>query len=135
MSQFERLQKAAALKYSEKSPESAPVVVASGSGTNAQKIIDIAEKNGVPVFRDNALATLLSQLQAGTEIPPELYRAVVDIYVFFLGYRVDEDGNAVRVAPAVPQALPAVSEEMPPVNAEADFNEDGSKQGKSEEDT
>ena len=135
MSQFERLQKAAALKYSEKSPESAPVVVASGSGTNAQKIIDIAEKNGVPVFRDNALATLLSQLQAGTEIPPELYRAVVDIYVFFLGYRVGEDGNAVRVAPAVPQAPPAVSEETPPVNAEADLSENGNKQGESEEDT
>ncbi len=93
MSQFERLQKAAALKYTESEPESAPVVVASGSGCIAQKIIGIAEKSGVPVFRDNSLATLLSQLQSGTEIPPELYRAVVDIYVFFLGFRVDENGG------------------------------------------
>lgn len=121
MSQFERLQKAAALKYSEKSPESSPVVVASGSGTNAQKIIDIAEKNGVPVFRDNALATLLSQLQAGTEIPPELYRAVVDIYVFFLGYRVGENGEAMRVAPAALETQPAASEENSQADSEANL--------------
>jgi flagellar biosynthesis protein len=98
MSQFERLQKAAALKYNESDPEAAPVVVASGSGCIAQKIINIAEQSGVPVFRDNSLATLLSQLQAGTEIPPEFYRAVVDIYVFFLGFRVDENGRVSRKA-------------------------------------
>ncbi len=86
MSQFEKLQKAAALKYSDSSPDSAPVVVASGLGYVAQQIVDIAAQNDVPVFRDDSLATLLSQLHAGTEIPPELYRAVVDIYVYFLGY-------------------------------------------------
>lgn len=128
MSQFERLQKAAALKYSEKSPESSPVVVASGSGTNAQKIIDIAEKNGVPVFRDNALATLLSQLQAGTEIPPELYRAVVDIYVFFLGYRVGENGEAVRVAPTALENPPAVSEEGSKAGSEVNLGSSGSSE-------
>lgn len=99
MSQFERLQKAAALKYSETGPDAAPVVVASGSGHAAQKIIGIAEKNGVPVFRDNSLATLLSQLQSGAEIPAELYRAVVEIYVYFLGFRVDETGQIVREKP------------------------------------
>lgn len=98
MSRFEELQKAAALKYAENEPESAPVVVASGTGCAARKIIDIAEKSGVPVFRDNSLATLLSQLQAGTEIPRDLYRAVVDIYVYFLGFRVDESGNVTRPA-------------------------------------
>lgn len=113
MSQFDRLQKAAALKYSETEPDSAPVVVASGSGGTAQKIIGIAEKNGVPVFRDNSLATLLSQLQSGTEIPPELYQAVVDIYVFFLGFRVDENGRTVRKpAPPADAPQPAPQEEQ-----------------------
>lgn len=113
MSQFERLQKAAALKYSESEPESAPVVVAAGSGCIAQKIIGIAEKSGVPVFRDNSLATLLSQLQSGTEIPPELYRAVVDIYVYFLGFCVDESGRVSRKS-APPEVLaPPVPEEQP----------------------
>lgn len=102
MSQFEKLQKAAALKYSDLSPEGAPVVVASGMGAVAQGIVDIAEKNGVPVFRDDSLATLLSRLDSGTSIPPELYRAVVDIYVYFLGFSVDSLGNVVRSAPAEP---------------------------------
>ncbi|MCI1981574.1 MAG: EscU/YscU/HrcU family type III secretion system export apparatus switch protein [Oscillospiraceae bacterium] len=107
MSQFEKLQKAAALKYSEDSPDSAPVVVASGMGPAAQQIVSIAEKNGVPVFRDNSLATLLSQMETGTEIPPELYRAVVDIYVYFLGFTADKDGNVKRPerpAPAEPKS-------------------------------
>ena len=101
MSQFEKLQKAAALKYSDSSPDSAPVVVASGLGYVAQRIVDIAAQNGVPVFRDDSLATLLSQLHAGTEIPPELYKAVVDIYVYFLGY-------APKAAPGaeVPSSVP-----------------------------
>lgn len=103
MSQFERLQRAAALKYSESDPEAAPVVVASGSGCIAQKIIGVAEQSGVPVFRDNSLATLLSQLQTGTEIPPEFYRAVVDIYVFFLGFRADENGHITRKSEPPPQ--------------------------------
>lgn len=99
MSQFEKLQKAAALKYSEEAPESAPVVVAAGVGEAAKRIIDLAERNGVPVFRDNSLATLLSQMRAGTEIPPELYRAVVDIYVYFLGYTADGKGTVTRRQP------------------------------------
>lgn len=101
MSQFEKLQKAAALKYSGDSSDEAPVVVASGLGNVAQKIIGIAEQNGVPVFRDDSLASLLSQLHSGTQIPPELYQAVVDIYVYFLGFKIDEKGNA--VPPSSPQ--------------------------------
>lgn len=118
MSQFERLQKAAALKYSDEGTDAAPVVVASGSGHIAQKIIGIAEKSGVPVFRDNSLATLLSQLQSGTEIPPELYRAVVEIYVYFLGFRVDETGKAVRQSP--PRAE-VKTEEQPPEKGEPEI--------------
>lgn len=99
MSQFEKLQKAAALKYSPSSPESAPVVVASGAGAAARSIIGIAERSGVPVFRDDSLATLLSQMREGTEIPPELYRAVVDIYLYFLGFTVDAQGRVARSSP------------------------------------
>ena len=32
------------------------------------------------------MATLLTQLQLGAEIPQELYQAIVDIYIYFLGY-------------------------------------------------
>lgn len=95
MSPFEKLQKAAALKYNQSS-DGAPVVVASGMGSTARKIVNLAEQSGVPVFRDDSLATLLSKMNAGTEIPPELYQAIVDIYVYFLGFHVDESGNVTR---------------------------------------
>jgi Uncharacterized homolog of the cytoplasmic domain of flagellar protein FhlB len=86
MSQFENTQRAAALKYNADSPQNAPVVVASGLGYTAQKIIDLAQDNDIPIYQDDALASLLSQMNAGSEIPPELYQAVVDIYVYFLNY-------------------------------------------------
>lgn len=99
MSPFEKLRKAAALKYSDLSEDGAPVVVASGMGSVAREIVKTAEKNGVPVFRDDSLATLLSRMDSGTKIPPELYRAVVDIYVYFLGFTVDAEGNVSRREP------------------------------------
>ncbi len=120
MSQFEKLQKAAALKYSDEAPESAPVVVAAGMGEAAKRIIDLAERNGVPVFRDDSLATLLSQMRAGTEIPPGLYRAVVDIYVYFLGYTADAGGNVTHKQP-----LPAAPPEAPEEAGGAEENEAG----------
>ncbi|HHW45851.1 MAG TPA: EscU/YscU/HrcU family type III secretion system export apparatus switch protein [Clostridiales bacterium] len=84
MSQFKNSQRAAALKYESDKPGSAPVVVAAGAGYTAQKIIEIAEQHNIPVYRDDSLATLLSQLEIGTEIPPELYQAIADIYIYFL---------------------------------------------------
>jgi len=83
MSQFDN-KKAAALKYD--GNNKAPVVVAAGSGYIAQKIVEVAQNNSVPVYQDNSLATLLSQLQVGSEIPQELYQAIVEIYVYFLKY-------------------------------------------------
>lgn len=87
MSEFRRLldQKAVALKYDE-NRNRAPVIVASGMGYMAEKIVETAAENGVPVYEDNSLATLLSRLRAGTEIPEELYQTVVEIYLYFLDY-------------------------------------------------
>ena len=64
----------------------APVVVASGMGYMAEKIVEVANENGVPVYEDNSLATVLTQLDLGTAIPEELYQAIVDIYTYFLKY-------------------------------------------------
>lgn len=90
MLQFDN-KKAAALKYDD--TDKAPIVVASGSGYIAQKIIETAQANDVPIYHDNSLATLLSQLQCGKEIPVELYQAVVDMYVYFLHYVPKEKGT------------------------------------------
>lgn len=66
--------------------DAAPVVVASGMGYLAEKIVEVAADNGVPIYEDNSLSTMLSQLQLGQEIPESLYRAVVEIYVYFLNF-------------------------------------------------
>lgn len=105
MSQYEKTRRAAALKYSQNTPHSAPVVVASGLGYVAQKIIDVAEDNSVPVYQDDSLASLLSQLNAGSEIPVELYQSIVDLYVYFLKFQLNDQPQAGEPA-LQPQAAP-----------------------------
>lgn len=92
MSEFKELlnQKAVALTYDE-NKQASPVIVASGIGYMAEKMIEIAKENGVPVYEDNSLATMLTQLELGAEIPEELYQAIVDIYIYFLNYLPKEE--------------------------------------------
>ncbi len=72
--------KAVALKYNNEK-DAAPVVVAAGYGDIAGKIVDIAEKRGIPVFRDDSAASLLCMLDVGKNVPVELYEVVAAIYV------------------------------------------------------
>lgn len=92
MSEFrETLNKrAVALTYDENN-QKAPVVVASGMGYMAERIVEVAMENGVPVYEDDSLATILTQLELGSEIPEELYQAIVDIYAFFLHFKPGKD--------------------------------------------
>ena len=71
--------KAVALKYNA-DQDMAPVVIASGYGHIAEKIIDIAECRGIPVYRDDSAASLLCMLDVGKAIPPELYQVIAAIY-------------------------------------------------------
>ncbi len=77
--------KAVALSYDE-NKNAAPIIVASGMGYIAEKMVEVARESGVPVYEDNSLATMLTQLNLGAEIPTELYQAIIDIYVYFLNY-------------------------------------------------
>ena len=66
MADFSKLmeRKAAALKYdSEKN--GAPMIVAAGMGHMAEKITETAMKAGVPVYEDDSLASLLTQMKLG----------------------------------------------------------------------
>lgn len=71
--------KAVALKYNSET-DNAPIVIASGYGKTADRIIDVAEKSGIPVFRDDSAASMLCMLEVGSNIPPELYEVVAAIY-------------------------------------------------------
>lgn len=80
----EKARRAVALQYGVSG--GAPVIVASGMGHLAEKIVEVAADNGVPVYEDNSLATVLSQMELGKEIPEELYEAIVEIYIYFLNF-------------------------------------------------
>ena len=82
--------RAVALRY-DVDKNIAPVIVASGIGHIAEKIVEIAGENKVPIYEDTSLTTILTQLELGSEIPEELYKAVVDIYVFFLKFAEEEE--------------------------------------------
>ena len=76
----EKLKQAIALEYDPS--DEAPRVIASGRGILAEKIIEKAKENDVPVHQDDKLADTLSRLDIGDMIPPELYEVVEEILVF-----------------------------------------------------
>jgi flagellar biosynthesis protein len=79
---------AAAIKY-DAAKSNAPAVTASGCGTIAEKIIDLARGKGIPIKNDPDLVQVLSKLKVGSEIPVELYRAIAEILAFI--YSLNED--------------------------------------------
>ncbi len=91
MSEFDNLikRRAVALKYDSRNNR-APIIVASGMGYLAERITEAAAEAGVPVYEDDSLAVLLSQMKLGSAIPEELYQAVVEIYLYFLDYKPEE---------------------------------------------
>ena len=82
----DKIKKAVALKYS-RERDTAPRVTAKGAGPIAEKILELAEKEGIPIAEDPDLVTALARLDFYDEIPPELYRAVAEILAF--AYRVN----------------------------------------------
>ena len=74
----ERVKKAVALKYN---PEidNAPKLLAKGEKEVAEKIIKIAKENGIPIFEDPYLVSILYKLNFYEEIPEEIYEAIAAI--------------------------------------------------------
>lgn len=83
MSKSKKRNKAVALKYNVEEDLS-PIVIAAGYGEVAGKIIDVAEKQGIPVFRDDTAVSLLCTLDIGRNIPTDLYSVVAAIYIELL---------------------------------------------------
>ena len=74
-------EKAVALKYDD-STNSAPKVTAKGEGFTAKNIIKIAEENDVPIKKDEDLVELLSKVDIDREVPPEMYKAIAEVFSF-----------------------------------------------------
>jgi flagellar biosynthesis protein len=78
------LKKAVTLKYDRKT-DTAPKVTAKGQGQVALKIIELAEKHGIPVKNDPDLMEVLSTLDINQEIPETIYVAVAELLAFVYG--------------------------------------------------
>jgi len=82
-----KIKKAVALKY-DREKDRAPRLTAKGRGLIAEKILELAEKEGIPITEDPDLVTALVQLDFNDEIPPELYHAVAEILAF--AYKINQ---------------------------------------------
>jgi flagellar biosynthesis protein len=91
--------RAAALRY-DPQQDDAPRVVARGEGHVADRIIEIARQEGIPIHENAAVVDVLSRLDLDREIPPELYRVVAEIiaFVFRVQAAADPDHGGARGA-------------------------------------
>lgn len=78
--EYDRNKAAVALSYTPE--EEAPKVVATGKGYLAEKILETAKENEIPIHKDEKVAGVLSKLGVGEYIPQELYEVVAEILVF-----------------------------------------------------
>lgn len=72
---------AVAVRY-DPEKESAPRIVAKGRGQIAERIIELAKANGIPIHADADMTRLLAAVELFDEVPPELYAAVAEILVW-----------------------------------------------------
>ncbi|HRI89171.1 MAG TPA: EscU/YscU/HrcU family type III secretion system export apparatus switch protein [Candidatus Hydrogenedentes bacterium] len=80
--------KAVALHY-DADGDAAPRVIAKGDRLLAERIIEIAKQNDIPIHEDPDLVAILSALDVNREIPQSLYRAVAEVLAFV--YSVNQD--------------------------------------------
>ena len=81
---------ASAIKY--EPGDSAPVLLASGDGIDAQTIISIAKEAGIDIIEDEALAALLSSwgktAKPGDYLPEWCWEAIAKILSFVIKNRL-----------------------------------------------
>jgi len=73
--------KAVAMKY-QTYEDNAPRVLAKGSGEIARKIIEKAKEFDVAIFQNPELTDMLMNVELDSEVPAELYQAVVEVFVW-----------------------------------------------------
>ncbi|MGE5507862.1 MAG: EscU/YscU/HrcU family type III secretion system export apparatus switch protein [Chitinophagales bacterium] len=83
----EEPKKAAALRYDPTLGDRAPRLLAKGEGFVAERLLERARAEGIPIYEDKALVDALVHLELETEVPPELYQVVAAVLAFV--YRLD----------------------------------------------
>lgn len=72
--------KAVALKYPEN--KEAPVIAAREKGLLAERMLQIARENNIPVVEDSLLTDVLTTAEIGECIPEETWKAVASIFAY-----------------------------------------------------
>ncbi|MBN1501888.1 MAG: EscU/YscU/HrcU family type III secretion system export apparatus switch protein [Spirochaetes bacterium] len=72
--------KAVALKINDFS--GIPEVIARAKGILVEKMIKIAENSNIEIYEDKDLAETLFTLNTNADIPPELYKPVIEVLVY-----------------------------------------------------
>lgn len=72
-------------------PGDAPRLVGSATGKLAERIVEVARENGIPVAEDKDLARSLRLLEVGAILPEELYPVVAEIIAHV--YRISRQGQ------------------------------------------
>ncbi|MCT4663288.1 MAG: EscU/YscU/HrcU family type III secretion system export apparatus switch protein [Tissierellales bacterium] len=71
---------AVAIKYGD-TDSGLPEVKAHGKGMLAEKIIELAKKNNIPMQEDPSLVANLIDLDLGDSVPPQLYSVIAEILI------------------------------------------------------
>mgnify|MGYP001823181729 CR=1 FL=1 len=62
--------------------QNAPRITAKGEAEIARQILELADEANIPLKYDPELASILSQIPLGEEIPENLYRAIAEVIAF-----------------------------------------------------
>ena len=82
MKKDEGIKKAVVLKYPEGAE--APFVTAKGTGRLAEFILEEAGKNNIRIEENKALVEFLSDVDAGSLVPPETWEILAQIFSVIL---------------------------------------------------
>lgn len=81
--------RAIALGY-DRGEDEAPSVLASGAGSVAERILELANEKDIPIRQDEDLIACLTPLMVGESIPVEAFEAVARILAFL--YELNDEG-------------------------------------------
>lgn len=86
--------RAVALKYPKDAQ--APVIVAKAKSHLAQKMIEIAEENNIPVVKDELVENILSIEEIGECIPENTWQAVAEIFAMIMDLENNESLRGIK---------------------------------------
>lgn len=86
--QNDSTQRVAVIRY-DKDQDKAPTVIAQGRGEVAQKILQKAKENDIPLQEDPFLLDNLLELDLGNNVPPQLYQVVAEVLLLVRRANID----------------------------------------------